>query len=111
LIENVCPVAGFTYGPNGNIHANNDESPNAAVVPDDIQIPTPPQFNEDGTGSKPPTEQKKENAFWNGVIVGVVIWIGVLVTLGALYFCCCKKRTNVAGADLSQYQDLAASSH
>ena len=111
-IHDFCPLPGFTYGPNGNNHS---AVPDAVEDPiEDLEsFPTPPEFNEDGTGSKPPSEQKKENAFWNGVIVGVIIWAGIIIGLLGLYFCC-KKSTSAAGAasvgDMSNYQDLPASS-
>lgn len=70
LIDGVCPVPGFTYGPYGNINLITDEeieeveqeeivekSPIEDLESIDDRIPLPPQFNEDGTGSKPPQEE------------------------------------------------------
>ena len=108
MVEGVCPVADFAYGPHGDIyrsHAEELASMPTQEMADDIPLPQePPQFNEDGTGSKPPTDQKKENAFWSGMMVGVAIFTGVIVSI-ALLFLCCKKRGTVSasGADAAQY--------
>ena len=108
MVEGVCPVADFKYGPDGNIHQPPHVEQLVSVpveMADDIPVPQqPPQFNEDGTGSKPPTDQKKENAFWSGLMVGVAIFSGIIVALALLYLCC-KKRGSVAasGGDAAQY--------
>ena len=61
LIDDVCPVAGFKYGPHGDIHEEPEEL--EEIIPVETEsldeldnIPTPPQFNEDGTGEKPPLD-------------------------------------------------------
>lgn len=89
----MCPVAGFTYGPHGNIYDVHDEALSEVPAPgaEMDNIPIPPEFNAEGTGEKPPTEQKKENAFWNGVAMGVAVWVGIVVALIAVYCLCCKK--------------------
>jgi len=65
-------VPGFTYGPHGDTHhlvvpetpvvekveEVVEVEPESSAIEDleTEEIPLPPQFNEDGTGSKPPQE-------------------------------------------------------
>lgn len=99
LIAGECPVAGFTYGPLGDSHYRE----NLEAVPDSIEdIPLPPEFNEDGTGSNPPEEQKSENKFWKGVLIGVSAWVGVVIALLSAY-CLCRKNSVISVEQQSQY--------
>ena len=72
----------------------------------------PPQFNEDGTGEKPPLDQKKENAFYKGIGVGIGVFVGILGAIVALWYCFCKKDNAISEAEQdenSRYQGLASS--
>ena len=108
----MCPVAGFTYGPGGNTHYYTEEEverSSSEPLSDSIEdIPMPPQFNEDGTGAKPAEEQKSENKFWKGIMVGVSVWVGVIISLLSAYFLC-KKNSVVSEESHSQYQNLPSS--
>jgi len=112
-------VPGFTYGPHGDIHEKLENIEEEIEVPEPIEDlesiiePQPPQFNEDGTGEKPPTEQKKENAFWNGVGVGVAIWVAVIIVIAGICYCYKKNSAVTASNSMnvsSQYQNLPSSS-
>jgi len=46
-------------------------------------IPLPAEFTQEGATKS----QKKENAFWTGVIAGVAIWVFVLATVTAVCLC------------------------
>ena len=63
-------------------------------------IPMPPQFNEDGSGALPAEEQKTENNFWKGILVGVSVWVGVVISLLSAYFLC-KKNSAVSAESQS----------
>mgnify|MGYP001172455630 FL=1 len=97
LVGGVCPVAGFTYGPLGDIHYTENLESIPEQMPDSIEdIPMPPEFNEDGTGASPADEQKKENTFWKGLMIGVAVWIGVVISLLSAYFLCKKRSSTVS---------------
>ena len=92
-------MAGFTYGPRGNTHYSEEalERGSSEPLSDSIEgIPMPPQFDEDGTGAQS-EEQKSENKFWKGIMVGVSVWVGVVISLLSAYFLC--KKNSVVSAE------------
>ena len=103
-------MAGFSYGPRGNTHYTMEggemERGYSDPLSDSIDdIPIPPQFNEDG---QPSEEQKSENRFWKGIMVGIAVWVGVVISLLSAYFLC-KKNSVVSAESHSQYQNLPSS--
>ena len=96
IVDGLCPVAGFSYGPLGDTHYTENLESIPEPQSDSIEdIPIPPAFNEDGTGAKPGKDEKKENTFWKGVLIGVSIWVGVVISLLSAYFLC-KKNSPVS---------------
>ena len=101
LVGGMCPVAGFSYGPLGNTHYSDNLDRRSEPLSDSIEdIPMPPEFNEHGSGSLPAEEQKKENNFWKGILVGISIWVGVIISLLTAYFLC-KKNSAVSAESQS----------
>ena len=103
LLSGFCPSGNISYGPYGI----NNEFDGYGEQEED-SIPIPPEFDpeydlDDAT--------KKENAFWAGVMTGVAIWVFVLLTMGAIFFCYKKGiriQTTAPGAQ-ADYQDLPSS--
>jgi len=111
LLDGVCPAEGFTYGPNGDIHKpaeatvpESEEKSTADTQDEKVSSAAPEKLSSDTTGTKPPIDQKKESAFWYGVVVGSAVFISIIALLSMLYCCCCKKNgRSVAANDSSQY--------
>jgi len=100
-VEGVCPVAGFTYGPRGNEH------------PDKTQVPAAKdaktgELQSQSTTTEEPVKERKGDAFWNGVVVGVVVWIAIIAVILTMW-CCCKRKSAIeASADALSYQEMPA---
>ena len=99
----MCPTGNISYGPYG---VNNEWEDFGDQVEDSIPIPPEfdPEYDQDDA-------TKKENAFWAGVMTGVAIWVFVLLTMAAIFFCYKKGirvQMNPSSAQ-SNYQDLPAS--
>lgn len=41
-----------------------------------------------------PVKEGSRGAFWNGVIVGVVVWVAIIAVILVMW-CCCKKSSVV----------------
>ena len=55
-------------------------------------------------------EHKGGSSFWNGVLVGVAVWVGIIVVVTLVYCFCCKNRnSDTSVADQAAYSGLAGS--
>ena len=59
----------------------------------------PPTIEDESLDSE--KQQKKESAFFFGVLAGVALWISIMVSVTVAYFCCYKKPSN----DVDQEDD------
>ena len=49
----------------------------------------PPTIDDESLDSE--KQQKKESAFFFGILAGVALWLSIMVSVTMAYFCCMKK--------------------
>ena len=112
IVDGVCPVAGFTYGPNGDLHYHELEEAHHEDEHEleEHEIVEPIEFKNSTlaeTIERDVDEDKeKGSAFYNGVLIGIVAWVVIALVIVALYCCCCKKSSSSSVSDPNQYGEL-----